>query len=241
MMSGAPLKTMLGFDNTTRNDYLASFIPNEHAGEGHNVLPSATQVISRYDTVAYRDTWHSSTECFIGQPVETLSACAERCLEEGAVGYHRNGSLVASRDTHDPSEPDPCVAFAYSPSNKQCVVLPERAQDSRFTPLVHNWANPVGWQHFTLKSHLRCARGAVFDMVKSYEIAHHNTDRFVHLQCKDDSSGTTYKASCDEHECEGASWCFVPESCEHHSHRHACKPIAAPDCAGSSSVASSQK
>jgi len=237
MMSGAPLKAMLGFDPTSRNDYLASFIPNEHAGEGHHsLLPSASQVISRYDTVAYRDDWSSQTECFIGQPVETLSACAERCLEEGAVGFHPNGSIVASRDSHDHSdthghsEPDACVAFAYSPSNKQCVVLPERAQDSRFTPVVSNWIRPVGWQHFTLKTHLRCQRGAVFDMVKNYEIAHHNVDRFVHLQCKDDSSGTTYKASCDEHECGGASWCFVPESCEHHSSWHECTPIAAPDC-----------
>merc|ERR1719329_557504 len=56
MMTGAPLKAMLGFDNATRNDFLASFIPNEHAGEGHSLLPSATQVISKYDTVAYRDT-----------------------------------------------------------------------------------------------------------------------------------------------------------------------------------------
>jgi len=230
MMSGAPLKAMLGFDNSTRNDYLASFIPNEHAGEGHSLLPSATKVISKYDTVAYRDTWTSPTECFIGQPSETLSACAERCLEEGAQGYQRNGSFTANRHTHDTSEPDACVAFAYSPSNKQCVVLPERAQDSKFTPLVNNWMNPRGWQHFTLKSHLRCHSGAVFDMLKTYEIAHHNVDRFIHLQCKSDQSGTTHKASCDEHECDGAPWCFVPENCEHHGSRHHCTPVPPPEC-----------
>jgi len=234
MMTGAPLKAMLGFDNATRNDYLASFIPNEHAGEGHSLLPSASQVISRYDTLAYRDTWTSSTECFTGQPSETLSACAERCLAEGAQGFHRNGSRVKSRHTHDPSEPDACVAFAYSPSNKQCVVLPERAQDSKFTPLVTDWMHPRGWQHFTLKSHLRCPQGAVFDMVKNYQIAHNNIDRFVHLQCKDGS--TTYKASCDEHECDGASWCFVPESCEHHSNRHECSPVPPPECFASDDV-----
>merc|ERR1719440_2140387 len=103
-MSGAPLRAMLGFDNTTRNDYLASFIPNEHAGEGHSLLPSASSVISRYDTVAYRDDWNADTECFIGHPVETLSACAERCLEEGAVAYYSNGTLVPSRDSHDHSD-----------------------------------------------------------------------------------------------------------------------------------------
>jgi len=230
MMSGAPLKAMLGFDNATRNDFLASFIPNEHAGEGHSVLPSASQVISKYDTVAYRDGWRSKTECFIGQTSETLSACAERCLEEGAQGFNTTGGHIASRHTHDHSEPDSCVAFAYSPSNKMCVVLPERAQDSKLTPLVSDWANPQGWQHFTLKSHLRCEAGAVFDMLRNYEIAHQNTDRFIHLKCKDDESGTAHKASCDEHECDGAPWCFVPESCEHHSSRHHCTPIAAPEC-----------
>jgi len=230
MMSGAPLKAMLGFDNATRNDFLASFIPNEHAGEGHSVLPSASQVISKYDTVAYRDGWRSNTECFIGQTSETLSACAERCLEEGAQGFNTTGGHVPSRHTHDHSEPDSCVAFAYSPSNKMCVVLPERAQDSKLTPLVSDWANPQGWQHFTLKSHLRCEAGAVFDMLRNYEIAHHNIDRFIHLKCKDDESGTAHKASCDEHECDGAPWCFVPESCEHHSSRHHCTPIAAPEC-----------
>lgn len=241
MMTGAPLRAMLGFDSATRNDFLAAFIPNEYAGEGHSVLPSASQVISRYDTVAYRDSWTSSTECFIGHPSETLSACAERCLEEGAQGYHRNGTLVKSRHTHDSSEPDACVAFAYSPSNKQCVVLPERAQDSKFTPLVTDWIHPRGWQHFTLKSHLRCPRGAVFDMVKNFEIAHSNVDRFVHLKCKDDQSGTTYKASCDEHECDGAPWCFVPESCAHHSSRHRCTAVPPPECSASDGGDAAQK
>jgi len=231
LMSGAPLKAVLGFDNATRNDFLASFIPNEHAGEGHSLLPSASQVISKYDAVAYRDSWTSSTECFIGLPSETLSACAERCLEDGAQGYSTAGAHISSRHTHDHSAPDPCVAFAYSPSNKMCVVLPERAQDSKFTPLVSDWANPQGWQHFTLKSHLRCEAGVVAEMVERYEIAHHNVDRFTHLKCKDDTSGTTYKASCDEHECDGAPWCFVPETCSHHSSRYPCTPIAAPECA----------
>lgn len=233
MMSGAPLKSFSGISDFTRNDFLASFIPNEHAGKGHSMLPTASQVISKYDTVAYRDSWHSETECFIGTPSETLSACAERCLEEGAQGYNSTGGHIASRHTSDPSQPDPCVAFAYSPTDKQCVTLPERAQDSKFTPLVSDWQNPQGWQHFTLRSSLRCERGAVHEMVSRYEIApaaDSETDRFVHLKCKDDESGQTFKASCDEHECGGAPWCFVPENCHHHSRRHECSPIAAPEC-----------
>jgi len=130
------------------NSALAAFVPNLHKRGLIPRLPSANPWtlktwVDGQKGVAIRKLKlnHRRSQCFAGTPVETLSGCAQKCLEEGAP----NAKTMEGEEetTHL------CKAMAYNRQTRLCVRLPYFASDAEFTPQIKS-LDSKGWQNFKL-------------------------------------------------------------------------------------------
>jgi hypothetical protein len=215
MIDGKPLEYATGV-STTANDALASFIPNEFGGfelwgPGNALRIGTWTDASRGVTTGYSDpSMFAERKCFVSLPAETLGACAQACLDEGAPDADTlsNSTEVTAY---------PCVAFAYNRALKSCVRLPAFVADAKYTPLLHDW-NGDGWQNFVSKFfgaslESSCPAMTLLDIKKQgYDVVRDMNDGHLFLRCGDKE---TPRASCIQSECEGSGannkWCFVQQ------------------------------
>lgn len=82
-------------------------------------------------------------ECIMGENVETLESCADRCLDAPV------NTLLATALKGSNSTSYPCKGFAWNRRERACVALPDFAMESAFRPYLR-WVNGTGWQTFKL-------------------------------------------------------------------------------------------
>jgi hypothetical protein len=202
--------------NSTK-DRLANFIPNEFSRYDLLKLSigATTQQIgswtdSRHAVTTARPSFNESRECFAAVAVETLGACAAKCLEEGAP--------IATEMAANTFGKYECKAFAYHRQLNLCVRLPAFAADAKYTPTLRQW-NGNGWQNFVYKyfGHFinsPCKAHTLIDIQDGgYDIVRNKNNGHLYLKCSGTPKGGLHKASCVESECPGKSWCFVPNHC----------------------------
>ncbi|CAK0815814.1 unnamed protein product [Prorocentrum cordatum] len=212
-IDGRPLEYAAG-KSSAPNDALATFIPNRF--ESTLLLPGPTNIFSLGTWVdAYRGVTTAKegylewSKCFAGTPVETLSGCAQMCLEEGAPS--------ASTMSGEANMTYECVAFAYNRALHLCVRLPEFATDAEFGPHLSEWSGE-GWQNFVSKYHGRDTKAVCPSKVlarireSGYKIVRDKNNGHLYVQCA--NSESVQKVSCIESDCQyKSSWCFVKNSC----------------------------
>lgn len=212
-VDGQPLRFAEG-ESTAPNDALATFIPNQF--DKHLLLPGpsssfalGTWVDAHKGLTTGKPGFFEHRQCFVGLPVETLSACARLCLEDGAP--------TAKTMSEEAEVTHPCVAFAYHRALHLCVRLPEFANDAEFTPHLSEWTGD-GWMNFVSKYHGRdadavCPSKTLMDIRDTgFSIVRDMNNGHVYVQCA--NSDNIQMVSCLEDECDHrSSWCFVQNNC----------------------------
>jgi len=198
------------------DDALATFIPNDFSDLTSLFVPGpdssfalGTWVDSNRALTTAKSGWNEDSQCFAGTPMETLSACARSCLEEGAP----NAKTMSkeAKITHK------CVAFAYHRALHLCVRLPAFATDAEFSPHLSEW-NGDGWQNFVSKYHGRdvdtvCPANVLATIRESgYAFVRDKNNGHMYVQCANNEN--IQKVSCLADECAyKSSWCFVNNNC----------------------------
>merc|ERR1712129_385873 len=119
------------------NSALTAFVPNLHSRISR--IWKRNWVDGKTGVARAKQGFSPLSQCFAGIPVETLSGCALKCLEEGAP----NAKTMKNED----ETKSKCNSFAYNRHTRLCVRLPAFARQVEFTP-YQNTLNSDGWQNF---------------------------------------------------------------------------------------------
>mmetsp|Transcript_911 Transcript_911/g.2212 ORF Transcript_911/g.2212 Transcript_911/m.2212 type:complete len:438 (+) Transcript_911:597-1910(+) len=204
---------------TSDRDALSAFVPNSHvrrhvvaaASELANMAPSQASTVPDYGIVLHKDKLTSPVQCLLPRTASTTGECARLCVEHRAAMVGMQSDRV--RD-------EPCVAFAFNPASRFCVLLPQSAVGAAFHPFIHSWSDRQGWVHLILRYH---APGACpFSVMsqlrssRSVDVVHDGLDGHLtlrRLDCPVGSANQLTTGSCRTVDCHGNTFCFVKRNC----------------------------